>query len=385
MKELKQLVYAEQVRLTCKQTYLGVGAGAVIGLLLVWAFWEVSNQTVLSYWLVALLVLSAVRFAAFHQFRRTEQNNKRIQNWGNIYAFLAFLQGSLWGVASWTFIPVADPMYTASMVVWMIGMSAAAISAYTALIRVLLAFFLPAMLPLVIHLFVMGGEIYTIYGIGICIYSMVAIRAMLPINRSIKSAIRLNFELKREISERQKIEDKLRKISIEDGLTGLANRRHFDEVLNREIRSARRKSQHVSLVLIDVDSFKAFNDNFGHPEGDTCLQEIGCSLQASSNRPDDLVARYGGEEFAMILPNTDAEGAFKVAERIRGDIQALSISHPHTAVVNTDTVTVSCGVATLVVTNDYASEKLIDRADKALYRAKANGRNQVQVYVTDSK
>jgi diguanylate cyclase (GGDEF)-like protein len=200
---------------------------------------------------------------------------------------------------------------------------------------------------------------------------------MLPINRSIKNAIRLNFELKKEISERQKVEDKLRKISTEDGLTGLANRRHFDEVLDREVRSARRKSQQLSLILIDVDFFKSFNDAYGHLEGDACLQRISRSLIASSNRPDDLVARYGGEEFAVILPNTNAEGAFKVAEKIRQDVQALAIVHSHTAVHATDTVSVSGGVASLLMSNDKAIEELIDRADKALYRAKFMGRNQI--------
>jgi diguanylate cyclase (GGDEF)-like protein/PAS domain S-box-containing protein len=181
----------------------------------------------------------------------------------------------------------------------------------------------------------------------------------------------------RDITERKKMLNKLRKISFKDGLTGLANRRYFDEILNNEWKRAKRESHPLSLVLIDIDSFKPFNDTYGHQEGDVCLKNISRIIKPYAKRPGDLAARYGGEELALILPCANSQNAFKIAEKIRKKVQKLKITHNESKVDGCKTISISAGVATLVPDADSTQSILVNLADKALYSAKNQGRNQV--------
>jgi len=165
-----------------------------------------------------------------------------------------------------------------------------------------------------------------------------------------------------------------------DGLTGLHNRRHFDEAIDTEWRRARRNGRPVSCLMIDVDEFKLFNDTYGHLAGDDCLRKIGALLSRATRRPGDLTARYGGEEFCVLLPATHAHGATEIAHAISHAVRLERI--PHSA-CQSGIVTVSIGVATRHPNVNLPHEKLIDEADKALYRAKKNGRDRVEVAQPD--
>jgi diguanylate cyclase (GGDEF)-like protein len=186
----------------------------------------------------------------------------------------------------------------------------------------------------------------------------------------------------RDISLKKKIESELSTLALTDALTGLANRRSFDDALGREWRRALLVNSQVSLLIVDVDHFKTFNDRNGHQAGDDCLRAIANSLGRVAGRPRDLVARYGGEEFALILPGTHQEGAERVASQARSSVEALQIAHP-----GNDTcawVTVSVGVATAIATAGDGMnmpEALLLAADGALYRAKALGRNRVETAI----
>ena len=180
-------------------------------------------------------------------------------------------------------------------------------------------------------------------------------------------------------------ERKLREMAVElesqtlvDGLTGIANRRRFDLHLEGEFRRARRNVSPLSLLMIDVDDFKAYNDSYGHQRGDACLARIAAALDAVPHRPRDLVARYGGEEFAVVLPDTDVEGALQVAEAMRTAIAALLLEHAHAG--NARHVTASFGVSTLTPGQESTTGALIHGADRALYQAKRAGRNCVMVH-----
>ncbi|MFV3379736.1 MULTISPECIES: PleD family two-component system response regulator [Pseudomonas] len=169
----------------------------------------------------------------------------------------------------------------------------------------------------------------------------------------------------------------LQRLMNSDGLTGLSNRRHFDEYLELEWRRAMREQQQLSLLMIDVDYFKAYNDSFGHLAGDEALRQVAEAIRGSCSRPTDLPARYGGEEFSLVLPNTSPGGARLIAEKLRQTVLALNI--PHTAPEADACLTVSIGLATLTPGVGSHSRQLISAADKGLYLAKNNGRNQVGV------
>lgn len=170
--------------------------------------------------------------------------------------------------------------------------------------------------------------------------------------------------------------DQLHQISTMDGLTGIANRRHFDAFLDREWQRARRNGHALSVIFIDIDHFKEFNDHYGHLAGDDTLRAVAEALAGVVHRASDLVARYGGEEFVCVLPDTDLEGALKVAERIHRKIHELDI--PHAYSTRSGRVTASLGVASSMPVHDDAScEELMAQADRQLYRAKRQGRDRV--------
>ncbi|TGG94214.1 diguanylate cyclase [Natronospirillum operosum] len=171
--------------------------------------------------------------------------------------------------------------------------------------------------------------------------------------------------------------DELHQISTIDGLTGIPNRRRFDEFLARQWLDSRRQKSPLAVIFIDIDYFKPFNDNYGHGVGDDCLREVARALTRALPRATDLVARYGGEEFVCILPHTDLDGACAVAERLRLAIQALAIPHAWSDV--DDLVTVSMGVASAVPgrAGSWSQDDLLAAADRRLYQAKQNGRNRI--------
>ncbi|MHA6128778.1 diguanylate cyclase [Pseudomonas fluorescens group sp. PF-1] len=169
----------------------------------------------------------------------------------------------------------------------------------------------------------------------------------------------------------------LQRLMNSDGLTGLSNRRHFDEYIELEWRRSLREQSQMSLLMIDVDYFKTFNDTFGHLEGDEALRKVAAAIRDASARPSDLPARYGGEEFALVLPNTSPGGARLVAEKLRMTVQALKI--PHISPSEGSSLTISIGLSTITPTAGSNCRELISAADKGLYLAKNNGRNQVGI------
>ncbi|SMF82749.1 response regulator receiver modulated diguanylate cyclase [Azospirillum oryzae] len=185
----------------------------------------------------------------------------------------------------------------------------------------------------------------------------------------VKARVRNHLLLKRQT-------DLLRSLSFLDGLTGIANRRRFDDTMAREWRRCARSHLPLSLIILDVDHFKAYNDQYGHQAGDECLRIVADVLAERARRPSDLVARYGGEEFVCLLPETDGPGAARVAEGFRAGVAERRIPHAQSPVA--PYVTISLGVATVIPSADSSPESLAEMADQLLYRAKRTGRNRVQ-------
>ena len=184
-----------------------------------------------------------------------------------------------------------------------------------------------------------------------------------------------------DISERKKTEERLlglqkqlEDFSFRDGLTGVPNRRKFDAVLDEEWDAARRHTQPLSLILIDIDFFKQYNDHYGHVQGDECLKRVGAALGSAASRPRDLLARYGGEEFVLVLPATDEAAARRVSERCRQAIFKEQIAHAASPVGQL--LTVSQGVGTIIPTASDTLIRFVDAIDRRLYQAKQAGRDR---------
>lgn len=182
-------------------------------------------------------------------------------------------------------------------------------------------------------------------------------------------------ETLRDMTDQKRAEAALKTLAASDGLTGLANRRSFDQTLAAEWARAERTKKPLSLALVDVDHFKLYNDLHGHQKGDECLRAVASILGENSLRPADLSARYGGEEFAVVMPETDQKAAVKVAERLRGMLAKLQLQHGATGAG--PTVTFSIGIATRIPDETVCADWLLMKADEALYAAKHAGRNRV--------
>ncbi len=206
-----------------------------------------------------------------------------------------------------------------------------------------------------------------------------------PVNRlelcaRVRSVLRLKEETDRRKARERELEaltEKLEQLSNQDGLTSVGNRRRFDEVYEKEWMRSRRDGLPLSLLMIDIDCFKAYNDTYGHLKGDACLKVVAEAISKSLKRPGDFVARYGGEEFVVVLPATDVKGALAIAGEIRGSVRDLDMEHATSTTA--DVVTVSIGIASMVPRADIDSRELLSASDGALYLAKTNGRNRVEV------
>ena len=204
----------------------------------------------------------------------------------------------------------------------------------------------------------------------------------------IRSVLKLKYETdKRKARERELLEmtqkldranQRLEYLSYMDELTDIANRRYFEEHFDQEWKRAERYLRDLSLIMIDIDFFKGYNDTYGHKEGDSCLRQVATALKHTLKRPGDFVARYGGEEFIAVLPDTDLTGSAGIAESMRSNVRSLGIEHNGNP--PTRKVTISLGVASTVPqSGELTPDTFVTESDKAMYRAKQGGRNRVEV------
>ncbi len=225
----------------------------------------------------------------------------------------------------------------------------------------------------------LGANAAAIGGALAAIFYSLALSNRMNLDRSLreKAQLKLTYDLDRKVKQRslelKQANEKLLQASITDALTGLFNRRHFDDVYDAEYRSAYRKKQSIALLMMDIDHFKKLNDQYGHTFGDICLQQTANSITSCLNRPPDICARYGGEEFIVVLPNTDLKGAVHVANIINQAVANSVISEGDKSI----SITISIGVAATIPGRPDDNSALLKQADSSLYRAKEQGRNRV--------
>lgn len=215
-----------------------------------------------------------------------------------------------------------------------------------------------------------GGDDYLVKPV-----SFVVLNAKVRAMHRLETMRRKLLDISGELSAANR---ELERISQQDSLTRIANRRHFDACLSQELQRALRQKSDLSLILIDIDHFKRYNDRYGHQSGDSCLRQVASALTTVCRRPADLAARYGGEEFAIILPETPLAGAVAVADALRQELADLAVPHADSDV--SAFVTMSQGIVSITPDHRATPEHLIEHADLALYEAKAKGRDRHIVY-----
>ena len=234
----------------------------------------------------------------------------------------------------------------------------------------------PLLIPPIIWLFLQGQFEYFYIGICSIIYLCVVKKLFIWNYDTLTNAIRLKIENAHLLESLKIVNSRLEVLSVIDDLTNVANRRSLDETLEKEWLRAQRMKVPLSMLILDIDYFKEYNDEFGHQKGDECLTYIAKFMKESLSRSSDFVARYGGEEFCIIMPDTNMTGAIKLAEKIHSGIRDLKIPNPSSKV--SKYLTVSIGLASTVPVDGDTHMDLIYTSDKALYKAKSDGRNIIR-------
>jgi len=327
-------------------------------------------------WLLMVLGLAVSRIVLFYRFRRIREQPFDGAYWKNAFLLLTFVSGAVWGLSAFLMFPADNPGLIAFFVLVIASLSAATTISHSSLRWGAAAWAGPAMTLYAMRCAMQGGEFGYTISLLIGLYLFTVINHSFKHHRAITASISLKFENLNLVEELRKANEILRQSSVRDGLTGLANRTHFEEFMEREWRRALREHRPVSLIMLDIDHFKPYNDNYGHQEGDECLKKVAAAIAKTVKRAADLTARYGGEEFMAVLPATDMHGALAIAEKLRITVELLRIPHAHSSAANI--VTVSVGVASLVPAHGLDHSNLVKLVDTALYAAKHDGRNRVK-------
>jgi len=350
---------------------------------------QVGDKTALFWWLF-MVSFSALDFFGYIAYKSKPENYDKPYLWFKVFLVTVVLISSAWGFGGLYLITKLDLPYQIFMVTVMAMIAGASVTALSLRCLSLCLFLFFSLTPVIIWLTFFGGERVHVLIAGLLgPYAIALSVGGFQLSSQMRESLRLRFEneelassLKNSNGRLQSLNQELTLLSATDPLTQVANRRYFEERLDKEWRRIVREQGEVAIIMIDVDHFKLYNDSLGHQQGDTCLTKVALSVRDSLRRPADIVARYGGEEFIVFLPNTTREGAVRVAEMIRENVINLDISHPSSETL--ELVSVSVGVGYCKPVDATKSRDLIAKADAALYAAKDAGRNRVLVKVLET-
>jgi diguanylate cyclase (GGDEF)-like protein len=363
-----------QIEHSYRQLPISLIVNLANGLILTVVLWEAADTTVLLIWAFALTAVTGVRFLTLRAIRNAAGRTQfRHDMWRHYFVVGACAAGFVWGAAGLLlFHPDSFP-HQVFLAFVLGGMVAGAVPLLSSVERAYPCFAVPAVLPVSAQMLAAGDHIHLIMGLLILVFGGAMLAASAQVRRLFRDSTRLRHELHRSVEAGHALE----RMARMDALTGIANRRLFEEELEREWRRAERDNDTLSVILADIDHFKEYNDHYGHLAGDRCLARVAQTMAGTLSRPGDVVARVGGEEFAFLLPGTTRVGAKAVAELIRKRIVDLNI--PHEASPAARQVTVSFGIATSAPPSASTPAGLLWASDIALYDAKRRGRNQVAV------
>ncbi len=381
-RSIARSVLAEQIKMLMAQ----IPTSAVMSFLLVsfvaLVFGDlVEGRQILIWWCVMSTIFVG-QYMLYVRFKRPHSDAINFQRWYLAVLCGAAIIGLGWSTGLIIMLIGTPAQYHIFLIILLISLAAAGI---TLAIRTIVycVFQIGVLVPAIAWLLLQEQTINLILGVFLTIFMLAMWLFAHQIGRALYNSFRLQLEnqylassLKQTNARLHVLNEELTQLSATDSLTQVANRRYFDNRYVAEYSRASRDGSDLSLIMIDVDFFKNYNDELGHVAGDECLQRIAVAIRNSLKRPTDLVARYGGEEFIVLLPNTGLDGAVNLAEEIRVKVLEMKLAHP--ASVVSSYITVSLGVTGTCAGKEISKEALLKKSDEALYNAKAAGRNNVK-------
>ena len=355
-----------------RQLPISLIVNLAIGLILAAALWGAVPSRALLAWSALLIAVTGARFLTLRAFRKTAPKSEAdYAVWKKYFLAGACAAGVVWGMSGILLFHPSSFPHQVVLAFVLGGMVAGAVPLLSSVRHAYWCFAIPIMVPISIRMMLVGDRIHLIMGLMMAIFGLAMLATSVQVRRLFRDSERLRRELYSSIEVGQALEYMVRL----DSLTGIPNRRLFEEELDKEWARARRDNEPLSLITADIDHFKEYNDHYGHPAGDLCLVEVAQTMYHALSRPGDVAARIGGEEFAFLLPQTDLDGAMAVAGQIREHILALNLLHEASPVARQ--VTLSFGVSSSELASVSSPAGLIHTSDVALYEAKRGGRNRI--------
>lgn len=358
-------ILADQVGALYSQVIPSMIGNLAIGLLTTILFYSRIDQGLLLTWFAVVVAINLARGGLALAYNTTEVPLEKARLWMTYFLIGVLMSGLAWGSTCLLFAGALEheQFYILGFILG--GLAGGAAPILASVRGAYILFLLTTMIPVVLILLVQGDLTSQTMAGMFTVFILIMLMTAIRIHRLTRDSIVMRHKL-----------DHMAHI---DQLTGIPNRRSLDESLQQEWARACREHYPLSLIMIDIDHFKPFNDSLGHQAGDMALKKVANILHGEARRPGDIAARFGGEEFGLLLPHTPKSDAGEIAKRLRQNIQKLAIPHPASA---RDYLTISLGISCAEPGNGGDPSKLISEADSALYEAKANGRDCIKIYST---
>ena len=368
-------IRGEQVRLLYQQGSAIQLLGILTAIIAVALFWSIADHERLLLWLFVMVFVSLTRLALNVRFSGIAGGDFDTDRWAAIYIAGTFLSGVVWGGLALFYVPAWPVPHQVMLFVIYTGLIGGAFNTNSSVFAAFPAFYLPPVACLMYVMLQQSTEGYVELALLFAIYIALMHTSSVRFYNRLTHTLELQFDNQKLAGRLAHSNERLTRLAEIDPLTQTFNRRSMDRFLSDEWKMHLQNTKAISVLFIDIDYFKEYNDTYGHVAGDHCLNAVAQTLKKSIRSERDMVARYGGEEFAVILPHTECLEARHIAERILEDIQALRIMHTASSVA--DELTVSIGITTMVPNPLCDIPTILDRADKALYDAKRSGRNRI--------
>lgn len=365
-------ILVPQIVQSFRQLPISLIANLANGFILAAVLWGAVPTPVLLSWSGLLVAVTGVRFLSLRAFgNASPRSEPDLAVWTKYFVAGACAAGVVWGLSGILLFHPSSFPHQVVLAFVLGGMVAGAVPLLSSVRHAYGCFAIPVVVPIGIRMMWAGDRVHLVMGLLMVIFGL----TMLATSTQVHRLFRDSEKLRRELFSSSEVAQALEYLVRLDSLTGILNRRLFEEELGKEWARAKRDHAPLALITADIDHFKEYNDHYGHPAGDLCLVDVAQTLYHALSRPGDVTARIGGEEFAILLPQTDLSGAIAVAEQLRERILALDLPHEASPVARQ--VTLSFGVSSSELASVASPAELIRTSDIALYEAKRCGRNQI--------